>query len=192
VQRCGASSGYGCVKKDFTTMADALWQAGGAGERWLGAAAAESMAAPYCSEVDKSDCGMGLKAVGSQLTASAPCGSSFKLHIDQSTVNIVIVDACPHKSNEKWCPKNVGDRNSQNSYNHFDLWVGDYSAGMKELGNLNTTLGNLRKFEPIDTPPEIRKILQSYCCNTWWKGQGCPAICGNDFNYPPNCKRSSL
>ena len=43
------------------------------------------------------------------------------------------------------------------------------------------------QFTPRDTPPYIIKILQKYCCNTWWYGQGCPQICGQEFTYPPMC-----
>ena len=179
---------------------------------WMGAAAAESMATPYCTTCaakNLCDCGKGtaaLKANGN--TASAPCGSSFRIFIQEINnnkggyINIVIVDACPHDSNIPWCPKKPGDRNNPwgstpGSYNHFDLWVGNSEKVFTsklgcDVGKLTTsTPGYMRKFESIPTPPEVMALLKKECCNTWWKNQGCPNICGPGYNYPPNCPAST-
>ena len=33
--------------------------------------------------------------------------------------------------------------------------------------------------------PPKKEIMKTACCNTYWEGQGCPNICGNDFKCPP-------
>ena len=159
----------------------------------MGTAPAESMASPYCDKKNY-DCGEGTNAKSlNSNTASAPCGSSFVLTINNKNIHVVVVDACPHKDNVQWCPISPGETNDGGSYNHFDLWVGNISnkitkkLGLKNISDL-THLKPTIKFKPLDTtPPYIIKILQKYCCNTWWYGQGCPQICGSDFVYA-DCK----
>jgi len=208
-QRCrttqDCTGGVGCVKKDFPQMAldlldlepDSTCPAGKC--IWMATAPAEAMASPYCAA--GSNCGLGLDAKDDPHTASAPCGSSFQLIFEEENgqpsrwANIVVADACPNEGNTKWCRKK-GDNKLNNSYNHFDLWVGDpaYTSDQitKALGLTvidQITSSSTRSFTPIPTPPKVIRVLQEYCCGTWGKSQGCPSICGKEFHYgdgPPN------
>ena len=198
---CGATKaqgGVGCVKKGFDQMVLDLLAIPPSDACpadkcvWLGTAPAESMASPYCSAANF-DCGLGLDARGDPNTASAPCGSSFKLEMGNGKwANIVVVDACPHNNNTKWCPAKKGETNPEaGSHNHFDLWVGasqDAVAsrlGLSSVDEITTkNKAGLRRFTPIRTPPEVTRVLQQYCCNSWYYGQGCPTICGSStFQY---------
>ena len=192
---CGAiksAKGIGCVKNPYKEIAKELLHASPSGDIWLATATAESMSSPYC-DPNGFDCGWGGDAekIPNGKTSSAPCGSSFKLTIGTKNINVVVTDACPSgKQNAEWCPKHPGTSNNYGSYNHFDLWVGSISGevlqklGVTYIDFLNNP--NMVDFIPQETPPYIIKILQNYCCNTWYYGQGCPRICGSDFHYV-NC-----
>lgn len=101
---------------------------------WLATAPAEAMASQYCAA--GSNCGLGTDAANDPgPTASAPCGSSFKLTFENGKyANIVVADACPNKSNENWCrEKTTSDPNDAGQYNHFDLWVGEPRTTGKQI-----------------------------------------------------------
>lgn len=199
---CGAikdAGGQGCVTEgDFKHMADALLGVKASCDPddgcigWLATAPAEAMASQYCAT--GSNCGLGTDAKAANgPTASAPCGSSFKLYFENGKyANLVVADACPNLSNERWCRKTPSDpTNDAGQYNHFDIWVGNQDTtgkqivdnlGVSELGYLNHLDGG-RTFEAIETPDEVIQVLQNYCCGTWYYNQGCPSICGDKFHY---------
>jgi hypothetical protein len=186
---CGASNGYG-NKYNFACMTNELLNAI-PGQIWLGTAPAESMAGKYANNKNYT-CGTGSDAKSDPNTASAPCGSSFELTFPNGkTVNIVVVDACPYVNNQQWCPQKPGQTNSLNSYNHFDIWVGNSEKlianklGLSDITAITSSNDSKpRTFKPINTPPEIIKVLQQYCCNAYWPGQGCKNICGSNFEIP--------
>jgi len=162
------------------------------GKNWSLAATSEAMMAPYCP----ASVGMGCKGRKDPTgpTANAPCGSCWNLKNKENnkSVNVYVADACPcgnkkvcpdakmepqePADNSKWCVAKPGKTNSVGEYNHFDVWNGP-QLGFDGAGSIT--------FTNIECPSKLKEIMKTACCNTYWEGQGCPNICGNDFKCPP-------
>lgn len=170
------------------------------GAHWTMAAASEAMMAPYCAK----SIGMGCtgRANPTGATASAPCGTCWRLTREGSnkSLNVVIADACPcgdtsvcpttagGADNSRWCLTDPGVANSVGMYNHFDVWnatepVLDWpSSGLE---------GDPVTFTSIPCPTAISTLMAQSCCGTYYDGseggspQGCPNICGAEYTCPP-------
>ena len=170
------------------------------GAHWTMSAASEAMMAPYCP----GNVGMGCTGRDSPQgnTASAPCGSCWRLtRTDNKALNVVVADACPcgNKSvcpttaggadNSQWCVATPGQANHLGYYNHFDVWNAtdpdlDWPSSGQE--------GDVVSFKNIECPSEIQQLMAESCCGTYYDGseggspQGCPNICGPKYVCPPN------
>ena len=133
-------------------------------------------------------------------TANAPCGSCWQLTKTDSKntpaaaftpVKVYVADACPcgHKGggdtpacpgfpgkssdNSPHCRALLGDRNSKNRYNHFDIWNGNHFK-FEDEGYVG--------FKSIECPEVLTGIMKQACCDQYWDGQGCPNMCGSTVN----------
>ena len=180
---CGGCSWPGGGGGSYSALFDHIQQT--VGKDWTLAATSEAMMGKYCA----TSIGMGCegRATPGGPTANAPCGSCWNLKNGSKSINVYVSDACPcgnkdkcpttaggGSDNSKWCRAKPGVKNSAGFYNHFDIWNGE---------NLGFDTGSLT-FTSIECPAKLKEIMKTACCDIYWKGQGCPNICGDSYGCP--------
>lgn len=150
---------------------------------WASVAVAESMQKPYqCKACPDCQCATGQE----QVAAGGPsggCGQCYEVRttgknpygsdVPIMTFHAAVVDSCPHDANQEWCPENVGDKNRHGFEFHIDVFQPDHDK-------LNIGDNPFVQLRPVDCPAEIVEVMQSKCCDVWYPGQGCNAICPQD------------
>ena len=180
----------GDQKASFEALYDHIQKT--VGEDWTLAATSEAMMGPYCPGSNALGMGCTGRINASGNTANAPCGSCWNLTQKSNSINVYVADACPcgnasvcpttqdsggHADNSPHCRAEPGVINSKKRYNHFDIWNGD-ELGFEEDGYVS--------FSNIQCPENLKKIMKKACCDIYWKKQGCPSICGDDYKCPPS------
>lgn len=149
-------------------------------EGWATVSASESMQTPYeCKACPDCQCGTGQD----QLDVGGPsggCGQCFEVkttgtnpwhaQLPNVTFNAVVVDSCANQFSPDWCPQAVGAMNQHG----FEFHINVFEADHEKLGlGDNPTVD----FRPIDCPDSVKEVMNQKCCDVWYPGQGCNAVC---------------
>jgi hypothetical protein len=154
---------------------------------WATVAVAESMQIPYaCKACPDCHCATGdaQRAIGG---APGGCGQCYEVRttgtnpygeqLPEVAFKATVVDSCPFGANQEWCAQNVGQANRHGFEYHIDVFAPDHA----KLGIGNNPIVD---FRPIDCPADILNVMQQQCCDVWYPGQGCNAICAQDYCPP--------